>query len=158
MIETLSYFVSLITGALLISTLLPWTMVVILPVIFSFWRIVVRYRILAVEFRRMDVSSSSKIQTLTSEGKINFGQDQTCVQHSDAFLQSVRRVVSLLGGPCADLKDSIHQSNDELQQNPMLKASINLERAKQSHAKAKQVYDVLLIGLNGRFEWISMLK
>ncbi len=63
-----------------------------------------------------------------------------CHEHSDAFLQSVGRVVSLLGGPCADLKDSIHQSNDELQQNPMLKASINLERAKQSHAKAKQVY------------------
>ena len=79
MIETLSYFVSLITGALLISTLLPWTMVVILPVIFSFWRIVVRYRILAVELRRMDVSSRSKIQTLTSEGKIDFGQDQTYV-------------------------------------------------------------------------------
>ena len=77
MIETLSYFVSLVTGALLISKLLPWTIIVIFPVIFSFWRIVIHYRILAVELRRMDVSSRSKIQTLTSEGKMESGQDRT---------------------------------------------------------------------------------
>lgn len=63
-----------------------------------------------------------------------------CHDHSEDFLESVGKVVAALGGPCDEVKNSLEEANDELQNNTghmMLSASIRLERFKHSNARAR---------------------
>ena len=63
-----------------------------------------------------------------------------CHDHSEDFLESVGKVVAALGGPCDEVKNSLEEANDELQNNTghmMLSASIGLERFKHSNARAR---------------------
>ena len=52
-VESLSYFVSLMTEAILMSILLLWTLIVILYVVFLFWRIMLHYRNYDAQLRRI---------------------------------------------------------------------------------------------------------
>jgi len=65
---------------------------------------------------------------------------KVCHDHSEDFLESVGKVVAALGGPCDEVKTSLEEANDELQNNTghmMLSASIRLERFKHSNARAR---------------------
>ena len=63
-----------------------------------------------------------------------------CHDHSEDFLESVGKVVAALGGPCDEVKTSLEEANDELQNHTghmMLSSSIRLERFKHSDARAR---------------------
>lgn len=63
-----------------------------------------------------------------------------CHDHSEDFLESVGKVVAALGGPCDEVKNSLEEASEELQNNTgymMLSASIRLERFKHSNARAR---------------------
>lgn len=77
---------------------------------------------------------------LVQEAKDNAGRiGQICHDHSDAFLNSVSKVVAL-GSPAADLAESLQEADEEMKQNTagkMLEAASLLEHAKQSDARAR---------------------
>jgi len=77
---------------------------------------------------------------LVQEAKDNAGRiGQICHDHSDAFLNSVGKVVAL-GGPAADLAVSLQEADEEMKQSTagkMLEAATLLEHAKQSDARAR---------------------
>ena len=77
---------------------------------------------------------------LVQESKDNASRiGQVCHDHSDAFLNSVGKVVAL-GGPSAELAESLQECNEELQANTaggMLEAASLLEHARQCDARAR---------------------
>lgn len=77
---------------------------------------------------------------LVQEAKDNAGRiGQICHDHSDAFLNSVGKVVAL-GGPAADLAESLQEADEEMKistAGKMLEAATLLEHTKQSDARAR---------------------
>jgi exocyst complex component 6 len=84
---------------------------------------------------------------LVQEAKENAARiGQVCHDHSDAFLASVAKVVAL-GGPSAELAESLKDANDELQTKTagaMLESAALLEHSKQSNSRGRTLSGMVL--------------
>jgi hypothetical protein len=64
-----SWFVA---GIVVMSTILPWTLLVLLPITIMYAMLLNYYRMTGIDLQRLDASSRSPIQALVSEGTSQF--------------------------------------------------------------------------------------